>query len=998
MRLSPRNHDHVQAYYQNVRGLRTKTSKFLLASTSCNYDVIALTETSLNSSFYDGELFDTSEFFVYRCDRSELNSVSEVGGGVLIAVKSDVNSELVVVPDIDGVELVVVRLRFDRADVFVCCVYIPSGSNVATYQRYGEAFEKILNYLDLGTEDELWVFGDFNLPHVDWLHQSCAEGSVTGSDNLFVDGNVLIPTNLGDSTRADLLHVLLSADLHQVNDVVNADGRILDLIFTSNPFDVEVKRSLCPMSKIDPYHEPIEVAIPVKKMSKVVPRRCEEFNYAKADWSSLNSHLSSIDWSARLERVDDVNDAVTIFYDVLLSGLKSFVPFKRNVPSKHPPWYNKKVKSLKNRRNKAHRQFKSTGSRSDELTFYAVRREFESAQEGAYQRYLEDTQRDLICDPSKFWHYVKSRRDTTGYPSMMSFDGDKSSEPNVICRYFADFFKSVYVDDGADATPGVPVSGVSVRTEDSRAEVMSIDMDTLLDSLESVDTSKGNGPDDISPMLLKVCSVGLAPPLHRIFNLSLSTESFPTRWKKSYVKPIFKSGSRSDVRNYRGVAILPTFGKLFESIVCHLISDRMSTFISSVQHGFMKGRSVTTNLLEFANMAMNVLESGSQLDVIYTDFQKAFDKVSHLVLLKKLQDIGVEPKLLGWIASYLNGRLQYVKLSGHVSAEFESKSGVPQGSHLGPLLFILFMDDVTRVLKSIKLLYADDLKLIGKVKSISDAILLQADLNALTSWCRENRLYLNVDKCKVMSFFRIRAPVHFDYCIDGVPLTRVKEIRDLGVLLDERLTFNRHVDFVTSKSYSMLGFVKRICRNFKNVRALKSVYFAHVRSHLECASVVWHPHQFVHISRIESIQKKFLMYALRSTVRRDQYHRLPPYLERCKSIGIEPLWRRRVNLNVLFVFDLLRGRVSAPELMSRVQLKIPARTFRGSEFFVIDYHRTEYGQHEPLNSVLRMFNAFSHLYDPSVSREVFRNKVGAMSLPASFCDRFGLSAFCEING
>lgn len=218
--------------------------------------------------------------------------------------------------------------------------------------------------------------------------------------------------------------------------------------------------------------------------------------------------------------------------------------------------------------------------------------------------------------------------------------------------------------------------------------------------------------------------------------------------------------------------------------------------------------------------------------------------------------------LVCWINSYLSGRFQYVKLSGHESRKFAVKSGVPQGSHLGPLLFILFMDDVTKIFKSMELLYADDLKLCGKVKSVADAIQLQMDLDSLSNWCKLNRLDRNIDKCMVMSYFRIRSPIHFQYSIDGIALSRVRMIQDLGVWMDEQLNFDRHIEFVTSKAYSMLGFIKRICKQFTSIEALKSVYFAHVRSYLEYASVVRHPYQLVHMNKIESIQKKFLIYAL----------------------------------------------------------------------------------------------------------------------------------------
>lgn len=159
--------------------------------------------------------------------------------------------------------MVIVKRHLDRINIFICCVYIPSGSPVATYQLINDAFVKVLNYLDLDTNDELWVFGDFNLPNVDWIAQSDCSNPNDDVNNCLDNANVFLPCNLGDSSKADLLHSLLSADLHQINNVRNCDGRILDLVFTSNPCNVEVFKSQRPMSKIDLYHEPIEIWIPV---------------------------------------------------------------------------------------------------------------------------------------------------------------------------------------------------------------------------------------------------------------------------------------------------------------------------------------------------------------------------------------------------------------------------------------------------------------------------------------------------------------------------------------------------------------------------------------------------------------------------------------------------------------------------------------------------------------------------------------------------------------
>lgn len=228
---------------------------------------------------------------------------------------------------------------------------------------------------------------------------------------------------------------------------------------------------------------------------------------------------------------------------------------------------------------------------------------------------------------------------------------------------------------------------------------------------------------------------------------------FLSSWKISYLTPIFKSGRRSDISNYRGIAILPTIAKLFESMVKDILYAQVKNSISEFQHGFMTGRSSATNLMILCAIIFGCFGGGDQADVIFTDFSKAFDKIDHRVLIRKLHKFGIHSTFLKWVSSYISGRKQYVRINGNESYCFSVGSGVPQGSHLGPILFLLFINDVVECYRTCMcLLYADDLKVVVRITYFSDFILVQEDSERFFNWCITNKLALNLDKCKVMSF------------------------------------------------------------------------------------------------------------------------------------------------------------------------------------------------------------------------------------------------------
>ena len=258
---------------------------------------------------------------------------------------------------------------------------------------------------------------------------------------------------------------------------------------------------------------------------------------------------------------------------------------------------------------------------------------------------------------------------------------------------------------------------------------------------------------------------------------------------------------------------------------------------------------------------MESLEGGSHVHAIYTDFTKAFDRVNHKILIQKLGDIGIQGELLEWLTSYLTDRTQIVRIQSFHSTEIKIPSGVPQGSHLGPLLFNIYINDIESCFVSaFFLLFADDLKFYLKVQDQHDCIRLQADLDRLTQWCDQNGMELNNNKCQLMIFSRGRSPLNHVYHIKGSSLFLAPQIKDLGVMLDSHLSFTPHLDSVVSKSLQMLGFIKRNTKDFLNIPSIKLLYCSLVRPHLEYCSSVWSPSYNVHIQAIDRVQHKFLRY------------------------------------------------------------------------------------------------------------------------------------------
>lgn len=974
--------DNITIYYQNVRGLNSNAGEVRQQILNNNYDVYVLTETWLNSGCFDSEIFENG-YVIYRRDRETSSSTSSVrGGGVLIAVSNQLRSNRILAWESDCEDLwVSITVASSKpgvraSKINVCAVYMPPP---VTNESLRIFTDKATSNLEACHDDHCClILGDFNMSSISWL--------INPNDDT---ENCVKPSDYENrELLCKFVDFLTFNNLKQFNKVTNLQYKILDLVLF-NGGKLQVCECSHPIRNIDKFHPPLEVTLKSKKLSinKNTPST-RRHNFYKADYKSINDYLKTVAWEDEFSSCSSLNEMVERFYNILHCAILKYVPLTKPRNCTYPIWYSRHLIYLLKQKNKYHAKMKKYENPLDTIEFEYLRDDCKKLIKVCYNRYILGLENELMKNPKIFWTHVKNiRKNSNSYPDSMTLNDITSSSPGDIPDMFGKHFASVYVVDNEknDSAPSL-ASLVEPLDTIGHFEFSPVEIKR---KLKKIDPSKGKGPDNTHPLLLKNCANLLSVPLAYLFNRSLQTGIFPDAWKEARVVPIYKNGKKDEICNYRPISIISAIPKLFESLVHSVIYSHVQKYITTKQHGFMAKRSTDTNLILFTSEVREIVDQNLQMDAVYTDFSKAFDKVNHKILINKLHAFGITDNVLKWCASYLSGRSLRVVVNGKESQPFIAHSGIPQGSILGPLFFSVFINDITRVVNYSDIyLFADDLKLVKSVRNDSDVKYLQDDIDNIQKWCIKNKMILNTTKCLHIKYTRKSCKLQSEYFIDGKKLQEVSTVRDLGIHIDSKLRFSEHIDKIISEANRSLGFILRSTKGFRKPSTVIKLYDCLVRSKLEYGSTVWNPNYKVHIDRIERIQIKL--------IRSLSYRFKPPksaqtYTDKLKHFNLHQLSFRRSHQDLLFLHKLLNGDIDCPSLLNKFKFNVPARIPRYKcNLLVPKSCKTNLGRYSPVVRMSRLYNEYNNKI-PDIDihfdkRANFKSKLIKCDVPTSISD------------
>ena len=853
---------HLKVCHINIRGGLLDKIIDLKTSLCQGYDVITVSETFLTGKVLNSDLKLPGYQEIIRRDRPTH------GGGLAVYIRNGLSYKRVAEYESNSFEQIWLRLNTTQGKLLVCVAYRPP------------------DY------DEFWDLFDYNLEQTKLSNPGIKYFLTLGDLN--GDFETVNGTKLKDLCVSHNFKYLID----EPTRITPTRLSVLDQILVNMPNFVRNAHVLPPVGYSDHCAVGVELnfKIPVEK---AYTRHI--WLYKDADFIGFRRSLELLDWSECFD-TDDVNIACDKWSEKFLNVAKSYIPNKDVlIRPKDSPWYTNTLRKFKR---KVHRLFnivKKNPSQHNWDRYINVRNEYRSALNEAHHKYESDIAKSLTesRNTKQWWSVVKSmlgKGADDSYPPLND-NGSYVNDSSEKAGLFNSFFLSHSKLDTSNAQ--LPI--FTTKT-DKKLTNITVTEQEVYDQIKSLETKKATGHDGISSRMIKEAGISIVKPLTKLLNMSLENGKFPDDWKKAHVIPIHKKGDKDNVNNYRPISILPIVSKIFERIVFKHVYNYLheNNLISRHQSGFQPNESTINQLAYMYHEFSNALDKKKDVRIVFCDVSKAFDKVWHSGIIFKLKQLGINDVLLDWFTDYLHERKQRVIIKGQKSDWGIIEAGVPQGSVLGPLLFIVYINDLAEVVNCNIKMFADDTCLyvtIDNKEQIQTATnSLNLNLNNVSNWANQWLVTFNASKTKTMLLTNKNVN-HPDLIFDGTVLENVTTHKHLGLNFSANLKWSLHIDKMLESASRMLDVSMKLQYKLDR-KSLETIYLSFIRPKLEYGSIIWDDCTERDKERLENIQLRAAR--LVTGAKKGTSHELL-----YNELNWDKLGDRRQNVKILFMHKIV---------------------------------------------------------------------------------------------
>jgi hypothetical protein len=852
-----------------------------------NPDIISVTETWLNNAILNIDL-TIPGYNIYRKDRNRQ------GGGILVYVKDHLSVIHRKEMEPNDVESLVIQCNFGSKSVLISSWYRPPNQNVDCIDRFIENFSWSVNS-SLSENHSMFVcLGDFNDRCIDW-------------------NNDHDRSELGNKLRDCIKYLNLYQMVTECTRITEHSAYLLDLCITDSPAYVTKTYTLDEIGNLD--HKPVIAEFNYKYVNNRTMTR-EVWHYNNGDYQSFNSDITDIDWNDILVE-NDINLSTEQLTEKILQLAEQHIP-KRTVHSrtKDKLWFNGRIKKLIRIRNRWNGTYNRTKLEVHKATRDVYRKLVKIEIEKAKLRHTESLIRSL-SDPKiqckKYWTIVRElygNKVKVGIPTLKDngrYYCTDMEKANLLCDYFTD-----------KCSLPLPPAGYRLPefhfVTNARLGDVEISEETTMKRLSKLNVSKANGPDKISNRLLRECATSLAHPLSRLFRISLDNGEYPASWKLSNSSPVYKKDDDSCKDNYRPISLLSCISKVFEKTLFDPLYKFCvdNNLLTERNSGFKQLDSTVNQLVHITHSIYQGLDAKQNVCSVFLDISKAFDRVYHKGLIFKLKQLGITGNLLSLLTSYLDNRYHRVVVNGQCSEWKCVKAGVPQGSILGPLLFLIYINDIIDNINSNIYLFADDTSLMrnidqldiqGSFDSIND------DLQKLHEWSLQWRVDFNAKKsCHLILTKQTNPPDYPTIYMGNTEIRRVNAHKHLGIIFSSDMTWSDHVNSIRDKAMRRTSSLKRISYMVPR-KTLIHLYKSIIRPVLEYGCVVFDNIDQRKVNTLESVQRNAGLICTNG-------YKSTSHNKLLRELGWQKLETRRTVFRLLLLYKIMNNQT--PNYLKRL--------------------------------------------------------------------------------